>query len=485
MSVLERFRSGSDSTAVQVMLVLVVISFVFFYGSPGGDTQEVVMTVDGERVMSTTFYRDLEQRQRREEAQRGRALSEEEMARVNQEVRQAVIERVALRHAANDLGIEVSDTEIARRIHAIEAFRDDKGKFDPRLYDNVRKRLGYTEADFEQVMREEIEIERLRQLVWLGAGTSKAELEQAWRTGNTTVDVEYVRLRPTTFLDDVTVDAAALAAFHTTNAEQIRQTYDADFQRLYDQPERVRVKVIRLAARQDGQDVAALAARMATIRQRLAGGAAWEEVARVWSEDPSAGTGGSLGALNVPDLAPEVIAALAPLSPGQITEPVVEASQVRLFLLEERVPARQIPFEEVKDEIATKLLREQQAPIVAAQFAESLLASWKQGTAPEGLLEPQGIALTSTGPVALSEENPFGPPEAMMQDASSAEVGAVLPEVYAQGGTLFVGRLASRVDPGEGGAVMDDAFVEGALAERRSAHLEAWVADTVASMKVE
>ncbi len=88
----------------------------------------------------------------------------------------------------------------------------------------------------------------------------------------------------------------------------------------------------------------------------------------------------------------------------------------------------------------------------------------------------------STGPRRAGEVNPMGPPAQMMDDAAEASAGQVLPEIYTQGSTLYVGRLASRVDPDA--ARFDDEqenLEEQLLAERRREFLTSYVEAEIAA----
>ena len=52
MSILESMRSGTDSTFMQVLLAVVVVSFVFWFTKPQGDLIAERANVNGTRIMS-------------------------------------------------------------------------------------------------------------------------------------------------------------------------------------------------------------------------------------------------------------------------------------------------------------------------------------------------------------------------------------------------------------------------------------------------
>jgi hypothetical protein len=90
MSVLEQMRSGSDSTGMQFMMALVVLSFVGWYAMPTGDMTNVVAEVNGEKIMGTEWGRLYRQTERRQEVMRGGTLSDQEQKLLGDSVKQTL-----------------------------------------------------------------------------------------------------------------------------------------------------------------------------------------------------------------------------------------------------------------------------------------------------------------------------------------------------------------------------------------------------------
>ncbi len=316
MSILESMRSGTDSTAMQVVLALVVVSFVFWYAQPEGDRASVVATVNGTTIMDTEFSRLY----RRVERQLDQAMTPEEEAELRERVRQQLIEDEVIRQEARRLGLEVSDTEIARELLAIDFFKDDDGRFDQRIYESQLRNMGYaSRADFEDEIRRQLLREKLRYLVFLGVSVSEPILRQAFTEENTRINVEYVRVRSGQFVDAVDVSDAAIEDYLATAPERVQAAYDRDFDRLYNVPEKVRLRMLRLQVRPDGLGVADLRPRLEEMRDRIAAGADMDTLARKWSEHASADDGGDLGLLEVPRLTDEASRAAGRLQPEELS----------------------------------------------------------------------------------------------------------------------------------------------------------------------
>lgn len=487
-SLLERMRAGSDSTFMQVLIALVMLSFLGFYGNSGRDVNHTIATVNGDRIVDTDYFRTLRNAGRNQEMQLGRTLNDGEQKALEDQVRNALIEDLLVLQEARRLGLEVSDTEVARELLEIQGLRGEDGKFNPELYTSFLKRNQMTQAAFEAKLRENLLREKLRQLVFMGANVSDPAIRDAWVTANTRVDLAFVRIRSGVFDDDATITPDEKTKWLAENAEAVQETYDRDFERLYNHPETVRLRVIRLPIRLDGQSVADLTARLEGLRAEIAAGADFEALARRWSEDPSAAFGGDQGLRPVPQLPAHIATAVAALQPGELSAVVTTAEEVQILRLDERMAAKVDPIDAVRDAIAERLMKAERTPTLAADYAESVHQAWTaSGTAPNDLLTAQTLTTANTGPIPTrTNGSPFGPPERMLKDAAKAKVGDVLPEVYEQSGVLWVGKLEAREEADL--ALYDaqkDQIRDQFLVERRVAFYQDWVAALKASAKIQ
>lgn len=484
MSLLESMRSGTDSTWMQVVLAAIVVSFVFWGVGGQGDKTAAVATVNGVPIMDTDYLRRL----RLSEARLNRALSEAEEASLRQTVKQQMIEEEVLQQEAEVLGLVVSDTEVARAIFDDPAFQDDDGAFSERLYRNRLKRMGRSRADYEEGLRDDILRFKLRNLVYLGATVSEPMLKAAYVEENTHFDVQYVRLRASQFTDDVEIDLAQRESWMADHKADIEDAYKADFDRLYDLPEKVTLSTITLRLMEDGLGVAELKPRLEAVQAELAAGADFATLARTHSEDRYAVDGGANPQMALGDLSETIKGAVADLEAGQLTDVLVTDDGVTLVRLDAREPARVIELAEVEGDIADRLIRENEAPVLQASFAEKVLAAWKEsGSIPQTLLDEQGILPLTTGLVGPNDEQGlFSPPEKMMRQAADAAEGDVLPEVYQNDGALWVGQV-TRYQAADLTLFEDekDLVRDRVLYQRRAEFYEAWVQDAVARAKVD
>lgn len=105
--------------------------------------------------------------------------------------------------------------------------------------------------------------------------------------------------------------------------------------------------------RQDSQQIAKKAYEL------LREGMNFEEVAKIYSDDPSGEKGGDIGFVKKEELIPELKDALKDLKEGEYTQPIRTQYGFHILLLKERKKGEVLPFEEVKDEIKRKLIMEE------------------------------------------------------------------------------------------------------------------------------
>ncbi|MFT4623558.1 MAG: hypothetical protein ACI8PZ_002214 [Myxococcota bacterium] len=482
MSVLEQLRSGSDSSFMQVVMFVVILSFIFWYASPQGDIAGIVVEVNGEKIMTTDYNREFRNIQRYEESRLQRSLSDEEQQQLGETVKDILVDRELIRQAALEIGVVVSDDEVAHRIITDRANQDSDGKFDPKLFERQLKYSQLTRDDFDARMREQIRREKVQALVQLGTTVSEPVIRRAWEEANTRVALEYVAIRQFAFLGDVAITEEERAAWLNENEVMAQERYDADFQLRYNHPEQVRLSMIELTQREDGPRIDALKAKLQTVADAISEGADFAEMARRWSEDATATIGGDRGVRAVAQLDPKDVEVLEGVPAGSLTRVfVLGGTKVRLYRVDERIEAKVDVFEDVKGSIADQVITQERLPALAVAYAEgTVLPAWKEAAAPPtDVLASKGLSAQNTGLIPIRGGPGLArPPEGMLTAAETLDVGSVFPEVYEKDGTYWVGQLKERSEPDESQFdSQKETLREQALEQRRRSFFSAWVED--------
>jgi len=125
----------------------------------------------------------------------------------------------------------------------------------------------------------------------------------------------------------------------------------------FKEPERIRVRVITVKAdpgggREGWEKVFAAATE---LRKKIDAGEDFAKLANESSQDPYAPKGGDMGFVHVGSLDPPLENAVAKLKQGELAGPVMSIYGYHILKLEEKAPAIQRQFEEVKDKLREEL----------------------------------------------------------------------------------------------------------------------------------
>ena len=116
--------------------------------------------------------------------------------------------------------------------------------------------------------------------------------------------------------------------------------------------------LIRIPAFATEEDKQAVRNQMEQIRTRIIDGESFGDLAKAFSQGPSADDGGDLGVFEKETLSPQIQAALEGVQPGQTTEVLDTDLGFQLFLIESVDHSQGKSLEEVRETIQDKLFAE-------------------------------------------------------------------------------------------------------------------------------
>lgn len=392
----------------------------------GSDREGVLAWVNGVPITPAQFYqlRSRAFAQLREQYQG--EIPEELLESLDLKTRimDQLVEQMLLGQKAQALGIQVSVKEIQEQIARIPDFWDKTGRFDRRRYALTLNRMGYSEARFEDEVRQSIAINKLIHLVGQGVTVSADEARERYLWENEKLKLRYLAWEPEQFAKHAVPTEAEIQEYYDTHPEvfdlaetrrvsvvrwpiadekqkvrvtgsELKEYYQQSRER-YRVPgsqEEVRVRHILLSLKPEAaeDERAEIRRRMEGIREEaLKPGADFAELARKYSED--SGTreqGGDLGFFPRGRLIKEFEDAAFSLSPGEISEVVETSYGYHLLQVTERKPVEYQSFDQVKKEIEAELLRNK-AHALAEQEAEALLQEVREGKSLEAAARARG-----------------------------------------------------------------------------------------------
>lgn len=465
---LDAMRKRANSWFVRALLFVLIISFaVWGIGDTFFGRQDIAIAVQvGDiEVPLQEVDRAFEMDRRAFGEQFGATLDRRQAASLgilNRSL-QNVIARALVDQHRRDLGIGVSDDEVAAAIHNDQRFASG-GSIDRARFDMFLRAQGLSEAGYVEQVRADIGRARIldaltgpveapavlveRLGAWRGETRSGTVLEvaSASMTAPEPTDAELetfleahanefqapeyrkvtlVTLTPDDLVDDIQVDEARLEEEYQARAD------------FYTTPERRRVGQL-LASDKEVIDAARLA---------LEEGATFAGLADTMADQGLAYS--ALGPSARADLPPDFADAIFALQPDSVSEPVKSAFGWHLFRLIDVEPQTVRPFAEVRDEIHHDLALDRaidQLPDLATALDDGIAAgdSLEEAATAVGAKARQFSAIDASGRDAAGAPVEGGAPEAEILAAIfAAPVGETSLLQETPGGTFYMFRVDS------------------------------------------
>jgi peptidyl-prolyl cis-trans isomerase D len=288
-------------------------------GRSGGGMGEIG-SVNRQPVMYDAYMAAYRQLYEQVQAQQEELIGTAQNAEIEDRAFEEVVTQILITQELERRGITVTDQEISEAArfsppdYLRPQFLDESGNFDLAAYQSFLgtlppEQLLILEAYYRDV------IPRSKLLRQLGAGiwVSDAQLWQQWKDQNQLAEIRYAPLNPATRYED---------SEFTISEREIRDYYRTH-QDEFEVPARASVRFAVLDKTPTAADSVAARERAAQIRQRIADGEDFAQVARAESADrATAPVGGALGVFSRGENVPPLDSAVFGATPGLLDEPV-------------------------------------------------------------------------------------------------------------------------------------------------------------------
>jgi peptidyl-prolyl cis-trans isomerase D len=459
---LDKLRANKGGLVTWIFLVAIIAVFVLYFGPGsfaksgggcGGPPASYAARVNGQVVPAAELERTYSQLLRMYQQQMGQALSREmaDQLGLRNVALEQVIGRVLVTQEAARLGIVVSDDEISDVVVANPQFQMN-GAFDPKLYDRATAASFGSNTRYEALLREDLLHQKMLATVRETVKVSEGELRAAWQSDRDRASLAFLQVPLATARAEVKPTEAELKAFAAASAAKIEAFYKENAAR-YDTAKRVRARHVlaRVAPGAPAGDDEAARKRVEAAADRVRKGEDFAKVAAEVSDDTNTRSrGGELGFLTEAMVEPGFAQAAFSLQAGQLSDPVRTGTGWHVIQVEEVVPARKIPLEQVRIDIARELLVADRALALADGAAREALAEARKGERKPVKLGTQQLAWQETGafPVQQGTIVPkLGPVPGLLEAARAAKTGDVLPAPFASQGGPVVAVVLSREHP--------------------------------------
>lgn len=213
----------ASQVAVWVLLGLLILGLGGFGIENFGGGVRKVGSVDGQDISTDDYFRALRAEMNALSRQAGRAVpfAEGQAFGVDRAVRQQLVTTAALDAEVARLGLSVGDARLADEIRAMAAFRGLSGSFDRAAYGAMLQDNGFSEAEFEARMRQELARGLMQTALATGFAGSDAVAAAFYDHLEERRSLSLLRLTEADLPAPLPpVDAAAMRAFYDANPER-------------------------------------------------------------------------------------------------------------------------------------------------------------------------------------------------------------------------------------------------------------------------
>src|SRR6266851_10061270 len=431
------------------MLVVICVSMAWYVVPSGGTTglglggpgKGVVATVSGEEVTATAVQRQAKQLLQ-QQFPRGGAQANSLLPFFAQRAAETLISEKILLGEAHRMGLKATDDDLREFLHQgqLGQMIFPGGNFiGKEAYEDFVSRNGYTVPQFEELVKEDILINKLRNLVGSSASITDAEVRQQFEKQNTKVKFDYAVIKKDDILKTIHPADAELKAYYDRNKNtyvnsipekrQLKyvvldtskvltqtQVTQQDLESYYDQhreeyrvPEQVNVRHILIKSPLPGPDnkvdqkaVDAAQAKAQDVLKLVKAGGNFADLAKKYSEDPgSAKSGGSLGWIGKGRTVPEFEKVAFSLPKGSTSNLVKSSYGFHIIHVDDKQDAHVKTVDEVKSQI-DPLIKQQKAAQAAQHEAEQLLSD-ARSTSLEKAAPAKGLQVITTDFVSRND----------------------------------------------------------------------------------
>jgi peptidyl-prolyl cis-trans isomerase D len=463
-------RKQAQSTLIQGLVLIIAIVFIFWgVGANMNNNRNSVATVNDQEISYQDYQRAYEQAVDNLQQQFGGQVPPGllEGMGIKQQVVGQLIQAELLRQGGEEMGIVISDLTAQHEIEKMEVFQQD-GNFDLSRYKSVLSQNRMTTTSYEGGLKADLQRRRVTDNVGYFAVVSDSAVQNQLAYTGEEIQFAYVTLEPSAFEEKVEIKDSELATWFEKNKEkyrskpkirlkylffsyaedsrqveptdeELRAQYESD-KATYQQPEQRHARHILFRVTEEdtegvrtekkikAEEVLALARQ----DKDFAG------LAEKFSEGPTKEQGGDLGFFARGRMVPSFDESVFSMKTGEISELVETPFGYHIIKLEEIRPATTRSFEQVKDNLAANIRRQEARGLTFKRASKTYEDIMRAGSLDKyGQMDEEKVLTTDF--FTRSE-----PPKGITADAKFLEAAF----------NLNRGELSSLVDLADGYAIV-------------------------------
>ncbi|MCH7619971.1 MAG: peptidyl-prolyl cis-trans isomerase [Candidatus Marinimicrobia bacterium] len=253
---------------------------------------DAIAVVNGVAIRTDTYYSRYNFRYEQYRAQGAGDLSQERRLQLENEVWDEMITEELLSHEIAKREILATDEEVIWHLteNPPAYFRQDSifrtgGKFDPGKYRQALANPNYNWRIYEDDIRASLPRQKIVNLLASTLRVSDKEIREYYIRNNLRYNIRYVVINSSTWINDPEISAS--------DAE-IEEWYQTNIRDYAKKPERT-LSYVKFSKEPSAEDSAAVLDEAIKLKNLAEAGADFAELARAYSDGPTASEGGDLG----------------------------------------------------------------------------------------------------------------------------------------------------------------------------------------------
>ena len=253
---------------------------------------DAIAIVNGVSIRSDDFYSRYNFRYEQYRAQGAGDFSQERQLQLENEVWDEMITEELLQHEIAKREISATDEEVIWQLteNPPAYFRQDSifqtgGRFDQSKYRQALANPNYNWRLYEDDIRTSLPRQKIINLLASTLRVSDKEIREYYVQNKLRYKIRYVAINSSTWIDDPEI---------TASDEEIEKKYQTDLRKYAKEPERT-LSYVKFSKKASAEDTTAIIEEAIQLKKRAESGVDFAELARAYSDGPSATEGGDLG----------------------------------------------------------------------------------------------------------------------------------------------------------------------------------------------
>lgn len=280
-----------------------------------------------------------------------------------------------------DLGLFVGENEVVDYILNSDGFKNDKGSFDQKNFDNYLKYQRYSENDFQELVKRELAREKFTQFINQTYQSSDSEAEINYALSESKLKLDFVKIDDTNV--NIVLEKKDIDAFLTEEGKGKVKSYYDSHKDDYETERKIKARHILISfkgarnasgAAKDRTKDQAKAKAAEVLGKAKASGSNFAELAKTYTDEPVGKTkGGDLGYFTKDAMVKEFSAVAFKLPANTISDVVESPFGFHIIKVEGSKPAKNVTLENATEEIVKILIKKDTISDVVQKTAEKVL----------------------------------------------------------------------------------------------------------------